>query len=181
MIRQHTGHTSPFPTAYIAAPFTTVATGDVSGRVDGLFEISDGHGVIAAGPYRSALLAVTRNLRRLGIHSILPHRDYNRWGHKVRAAEEVATLCTKGVVEADLFVGLLGHSLGSHYEYGIACGLAIPRLLIHCNEVGASFMAQGFRSEPGRVLTVSCSTLSDISGLFLTASVRDFFRRNGLL
>lgn len=178
-LRSGTLSAKQFPVAYIAAPFTSVAT-ETSPAASGLFDLSAPHGRIPPGRYRTALLSVARSLGQLGADTILPHRDYNKWGRVIRQPEEVVRLCTEGVVQADFFVGLLGGSPGSHYEYGVARGMDKPCVIIQCAEIPSSFIAQGIESTP-RSLVLSCGTLAEIPRLLVCQSVRHFMQHNMLV
>jgi deoxyadenosine/deoxycytidine kinase len=166
----------PYPTAYVAAPFTSKAGFTRSARRT-LFPVGQKEGQIARGRYRSALLEITKSLATMGVKSILPHRDVNRWGRKSLTSEEVMRACTAHVASSDLFVGLLGKSHGAHYEFGVARGLGKPALVIHCRELDESFVATGV-SPATDIFLLKCDRLSGIAELLRSAEVRSFLQRN---
>ncbi|MGZ5126763.1 MAG: deoxynucleoside kinase, partial [Vulcanimicrobiaceae bacterium] len=82
------GRLSPaYPFAYLAAPFTAVAS-TLTRRDQGhvLFDDDLPHGQIARGRYRSTLTRLAGAVERLGINTLLPHRDVNEWGSKLLSA-----------------------------------------------------------------------------------------------
>jgi len=108
------------PWAYLAAPFTSVATNDefsYDNQIK-LVEYSSLHGKIRPGEYRRMLLSVEKKLKMLHIDTLIPHRDVNKWGNKVISPAEAASNCSTLVKDCDLFIGILGESSGSHYELG---------------------------------------------------------------
>src|SRR5260370_40749581 len=112
---------SPYPSAYLAAPFTGRTSPPRPPRQGRLFQAD--HGVIPRGPYRSMLRRLAQQLRTLRVTAFIPHRDVNRWGRRVRPADTAARECSDGVDRCDGFIGILGMSHGSHYEFGLALGL----------------------------------------------------------
>lgn len=166
---------SSLATVYIAAPFTRAAATlrPSAGKARaGLFE-DDTYGIIPKGPYRTALVKLAQSFQRIGFSTLLPHRDVNRWGRVRISSPVVFEQCSYHVSHSDLFVGILGQSHGSHYEFGLALGLGKPCICITCQEVDESFVATGIRTE-GRVLHWRCSNLSDLPNLLKAAEVREF-------
>lgn len=163
----------PYPSAYVAAPFTAVAEGSMEDDED-LFDSSGPHGTIPPGRYRRTLLSIERALRRLGVHTLLPHRDVNEWGMRRLLPNEVVSLCTTQVTRCDFFVGLLGMSHGSHYEFGLARARDIPSIIIHCTEMSESFIADGVESDGTGVLSLKVERLRDIEKELSTEKVRKF-------
>ena len=163
----------PYPSAYVAAPFTTVAQGGIENEHD-LFDGSGPHGTIPPGRYRRALLSIERGLRRLGIHTLLPHRDVNEWGMRKLSPSQVVSLCTSQVARSDFFVGILGMSHGSHYEFGLARARDIPSIIVHCRELSESFIANGVESEGTGILSLEVGRLRDIEKVLLDEKVKAF-------
>ena len=170
---------TPFPSAYIAAPFTGLATCSPS-RPDNalmLFENAPAHGILAPGAYRSFLLSIERALRRLGIWCVIPHRDVNAWGERSLTPTQVLTLCSRYVLETDLFVGILATSHGAHYEFGIAQGLGKPSIIIKTPSIEESFIAQGTSNSFENVYTLKLKTEAEVEQALVTPEVRRFLRR----
>lgn len=170
----------PYPSVYIAAPFTAVAGApSASSKRRSLFPDDARHGQIPKGPYRRALLALSKALAQMGFATLLPHRDVNRWGRRALRPEDVMRLCTHHVQAADLFVGLLGGSHGSHYEYGLARGLDKPCIIVHAGDVRDSFMAEGLTtsSTPDNLLVLKVDALKDVPRVFAGEPVREFLSR----
>jgi deoxyadenosine/deoxycytidine kinase len=167
------------PYAYIAAPFTTVAV-DQSLKTDKseLFNLPPPHGRINRGAFRNCLLATARAMRGLGLNTLLPHRDVNQWGKKILTPKKVFELCTRHVSQCDLFVGVLGNSVGAHYEFGLAAGLDKPIILVHCAELNDSFMSQGVSTDSKNNLVLECDRLKEVPRLLKSKPVKDFIRRN---
>ena len=163
----------PYPSAYVAAPFTGVAEASVKGKPD-LFDGSGPHGTIPPGRYRRVLLSIERGLRKLGIHTLLPHRDVNEWGMRKLSPSQVVSLCTSQVTRSDFFVGLLGMSHGSHYEFGLARARDIPSIIIHCGELSESFIADGVESQGSGILSLEVDRLKDIEKVLLDEKVKAF-------
>lgn len=164
-----------YPTAYIAAPFTARAEfHEASDEQRALFGFSKAHGRLNPGEYRSMLLGVERALRRYGISSLIPHRDINKWGDLSLSAKAVTDLCTKYVLKTDLFVGLLGQSHGSHYEFGLAHSLQKPSIIIRCDEIPSSFIAEGINESLGQVLVLECKRIRDIAKTLRSLDVQKF-------
>ena len=121
--------------AYLAAPFTGVEQRQESTELQSnLYDTQQLQGRIPIGTYRSTLLAVARVLKEYGFHVVIPHRDVSGWGNAHLAAEDVMLGCTQEVSRAQLFVGLLANSCGSHYEFGLALGLGKRCILIHADD-----------------------------------------------
>jgi len=164
-----------YPSAYIAAPFTDYTSDRVPSAE--LFEPSNVHGVLEAGDYRSFLLAIERALRKLGISSLIPHRDVNEWGERQLSSSQVVRLCSDYVRETDLFVGVLGLSQGSHYEFGLACGLGKPALIIRVESIPESFVARGAADSPADLRVMSLATLAEVEQALLHPDTVTFLRR----
>jgi deoxyadenosine/deoxycytidine kinase len=166
----------PYPTAYLAAPFTSRARTDRNGRRT-LFPIGQPEGLIGRGSYRTALLDIARALRELGVDSVLPHRDLNKWGKKSLTPAEVMRACTAHVASADVFVGVLGLSHGAHYEFGVARGMGKPSIVIRCMELGESFIGSGIE-ESAEVLLLHCRRVRDVGAVIRSNEARTFLRRH---
>lgn len=166
----------PYPSAYLAAPFTAVASPQSQLPSD-LFLDPHAHGTIPLGGLRQALLDLERVLLQVGINCLIPHRDVNNWGNSSLLSSDVVRLCTTHVSRCDLFVGILAQSHGSHYELGIARGLSKPSIIVHCEELDESFIASGFQNKNNDLLPVYCRHLSDIPKRFLDSDVRNFLNR----
>lgn len=169
--------TRPYPSVYIAAPFTSVAVSDDddSTPLPSLFNDAAPHGRIPVGWYRQALLGLARKLEKRGLTSLLPHRDINAWGAKHLNARDVYEACTAGVGECDAFVGVLGQSFGSHYEFGIARGLGKPCLIIHCSELPDSFVASGTIASES-VMVCECPSIRDLPSVVDRPDVISFLQ-----
>ena len=154
----------PFPYAYIAAPFTSIAQVPINQKNKlELFDTQHYHGVIPSGDViRQLLLNIAKVLRGWGINSIIPHRDVNEWGKKQLMPVEVFDKCTSHIKNCDLFIGLLGESLGSHIEYGIALGQSKPSIIIDCTEINSSFISQGITNETDKTIVLKCEKIKDI-------------------
>ncbi len=165
-LRQHPRSSSLYPLAYIAAPFTSVANSSPNRKNTRLlalpFDVDVPHGAIPHGRYRTMLNGVSNFLERMGFSTILPHRDVNQWGKKILNAEQVFTACSDAVTSTDLFVGILGLSHGSHYEYGLAAARGCPSIIISCKELSESFIATGIVSQPAGTLVLKCEKLEEI-------------------
>ena len=166
----------PYPSAYLAAPFTAVASPQSKLPSD-LFPDPHAHGTIPMGGLRQTLLDLERVLLQVGINCLIPHRDVNNWGNSSLLPSDVVRLCTTHVSRCDLFVGILAQSHGSHYELGIARGLSKPSIVVHCDVLDESFIASGFKGKSNDLLPVYCRHLSDIPKRFLDSDVRDFLNR----
>jgi deoxyadenosine/deoxycytidine kinase len=167
----------PYPSVYIAAPFTAIAGApSPSSKKRSLFTDDAPHGQIRKGPYRRALLGLSRVLSQMGFNPLLPHRDVNRWGKRTLRAEDVMRLCTHHVQAADLFVGLLGGSHGSHYEFGLARGMGKPCVIIHADDVRDSFMAEGLStsSNSGSMLVIKVDAMKHVPEAIGSEPVRQF-------
>lgn len=164
------------PRAYIAAPFTAIATpASIADKAAELFPHPPGHGIIPRGGYRTVLLNIERTLAQLGIVSLIPHRDVNQWGLRVLTPAEAMQGCTDHVQNCDLFVGLLGNSCGAHYEFGLAIGLGKPCIIITPHSMPASFLAQGVhRLDAQNLLVVTVPDIEDAGKSLGSDLVRDF-------
>ena len=149
--------TPSYPIAYIAAPFTSAASPAEreSNNPEMLFDFDLPHGIIEKGLFRNTLNSISRFMKRMGFSVILPHRDINEWGKKILEANEVFDLCTKAVRSCDVFVGLLGFSHGSHYEFGLAMGLNRPAIVISSEDFEDSFISKGVRSNRDNLLPIT--------------------------
>jgi deoxyadenosine/deoxycytidine kinase len=163
----------PFPSAYIAAPFTSHAIDRES--VPGLlFDFQPSTGLIGRGRFRRMLTGIDSALRGLGVTGFLPHRDISKWGKRKITPEQLTELCTAYVREADILVGIPGLSQGSHYELGLAIGISKPVIVIQCNEIPGSFVASGLRRQRDRLLVLSCSNMDGIPKLIRSREVVEF-------
>jgi deoxyadenosine/deoxycytidine kinase len=163
----------PYPTAYLAAPFTGIATPPREEEPSNLFRVGQPEGQILRGRYRTSLLGLAKALEDMGVHVILPHRDVNRWGQVSLTPEQVVSACTAHLAGCDFFVGLLGMSHGSHFEFGIARGQGKPAIVIHCSEIVESFVASGVKNVPG-ILVVRCKSMAEMAVRIQAEDVRDF-------
>jgi deoxyadenosine/deoxycytidine kinase len=167
-----------YPYAYIAAPFTGVAT-EINPKMRtqlDIFESKPPHGELKAGGYRHALSRVSTILESLGLNVLLPHRDVNEWGKKTLNAYEVFSACSEHVINCDLFVGLLGQSNGAHYEYGLAKALNKPSIIVHCSELADSFIAEGIEAEKN-TLILSCEKANQIHKVLNSNQVTNFITK----
>lgn len=164
-----------FPYVYIAAPFSAVADTKpepVSDEYSGLFPTERAHGEIKRGWYRRNLLRIAAELEKLGLHSVLPHRDVNDWGKRLLQSSQVFESCTEHVRNCDAFVGILGQSPGSHYEFGLAAALGKPSIIIHCEQLNPSYISLGIAS--ATTLTLRCKTLSAAPALLRSEIAKNF-------
>lgn len=164
--------TLPFPSVYIAAPFTAAEEFRPRSSSGQLFEAP--HGRIPRKRYRRSLESIDAALRSLGFHTTLPHRDINAWGAVQLAPQKVAESCSKQVAASDVFVGIPAMSHGTHYEFGVARGLNKPALLIDCAELPSSFISNGFRTDD-RLLVVQAASLGTIAARIRSEDVTSFF------
>jgi len=132
------------------------------------------HGIIEKGVFRGMLNGVSNILKRKGFNVILPHRDINEWGRKILTPNEVFNLCSKSVENSDLFVGILGLSHGSHYEFGIAVGLNRPAIIIAPTDMEQSFIAQGINSIPDKLLFLKCEKITEVPKLLSSKETSEF-------
>jgi deoxyadenosine/deoxycytidine kinase len=166
-----------YPLAYIAAPFTALAT-DPSEERQMSLALEKHHGQIGKGKYRRFLLHTEKSLNTLGVKAIIPHRDINKWGKKQLSPDSVMRLCTDQVKTCDLFVGLPGQSHGSHYEFGVARGMGKPCIVIHCDEISESFISKGAAKSTDELLVLTCARLGDIPKALQSQDVRIFLRKH---
>ena len=169
----------PFPSAYIAAPFTGVAE-DIQVEESmhhTLFGETDLHGALKKGKYRTMLLKTVSSIKKRGISPFLPHKDINKWGKRQLTPKEVVELCTKFVEKADIFIGILSLSHGSHYEFGIAYGNRKPSLIISCNEMNSSFIATGISDQLQNVIHLKCDKISQIPKLLESQNAINFMKK----
>ena len=164
-----------FPSAYLAAPFTAFAQTHAAGadRLD----LDLPHGMLGDGPYRQFLLAIERALKKYGINTIIPHRDINAWGNRILPPEEVLRLCSEYVYETDMFVGVLGNSHGSHYEFGLAVSRERPCLLIRTAALPESFIASGITNQFQHCHVLSINALTDVEAAVLAPETRQFLEK----
>lgn len=170
---------TPYPSAFIAAPFTIYADASTEREHYGpdLFGGARLHGVLGKGWYRGFLLRIERGLRRLGVHSIIPHRDVNRWGERTLTAAQVTKLCSDYVFETNVFVGLLSTSHGAHYEFGLAKGLGKPAIIIRVSQIQESFISGGVSEDLKDTLVLNLERDDDMEAALLSADVRRFLAR----
>ncbi len=157
------------PWAYLAAPFTSIATIDSETSVKDnqlTFEKNAPlHGVIKPGEYKKMLLDIEKALKKLCVNTVIPHRDVNKWGKKVLTPQKATRNCEYLVKECDLFIGIIGESNGSHYELGIAEGMLKPIVVIVCEEISTSFIGSGI-VDSNRRLILNCKRIVDIPKIF---------------
>ena len=166
------------PVAYIAAPFTAVAADDTVLEPDVLFGSTRPHGSIPKGAYREMLFIVERALKDMGLLTILPHRDVNKWGRHTLTPVEGMRKCSHHVSICDVFVGLLGTSSGAHYEFGLARGLRKPSVVILLDEMPSSFLAQGAGGlRDDELLVLSVSNSAELNRQIRSRRVRGFFSK----
>ena len=170
-------HGQKYPVAYIAAPFTGRAeVGDNPITQGTLFEVPPLHGEISKGEYREALNGISKLLKKMGVSAILPHRDINKWGKKKLAPETVVEQCSKQVEECDVFIGILGESHGSHYEFGLAVAKKKPAIMIRCDAIKQSFISEGIEGLEGNILVLRCKNVEDIPKILGCGEVRTFLK-----
>ena len=165
------------PTAYIAAPFTSVATDNINAHEQDfeLFPSDSVHGVIGRGKYRRTLTGMEKTLATFGISSWIPHRDTNVWGRRMMTSEQVAIECSSQVYECDFMVCILGTSVGAHYELGLAKGLGKPAIVVSCSEIPGSFFGEGITLATWPdTLSISVEKLSEIPRELNTNVVKRF-------
>jgi len=169
----------PFPSAYIAAPFTGVAE-DIQiekSKHQTLFKETEFHGALKKGKYRTILLKTATVIKKRGIKPFLPHKDINRWGKRQLTPKEVVELCTRFVEKADIFIGILSLSHGSHYEFGVAYGNRKPSIIISCNEMNSSFIATGISDQLPNVIHLKCDKISQIPKLLESRTAINFMKK----
>jgi nucleoside 2-deoxyribosyltransferase len=170
---------------YLAAPFTSAETAfsppsSPQIEIDG---VVGGHGRIPPGPYRTTLVTIANVLRDQDFEVLLPHRDVNKWGEIQLSPDQVARSCTEHVSRCDVFVGVLGQSCGSHYEFGLALGLGKPCLILAPHDTSHSFVAQGLSSlsgavlRTGQVMVLKSTTLGEAPSLLRREEAKEFLRR----
>jgi deoxyadenosine/deoxycytidine kinase len=169
----------PFPSAYIAAPFTGVAEDSQikKSKHKTLFGEAEFHGALNEGKYRTTLLKTANSIRKRGIWPFLPHKDINQWGKKQLTPKEIVELCTNFVEKADLFIGILSISHGSHYEFGIAYGNRKPSIIISCNELNSSFINKGISDQLSNVIHLKCDKISQIPKLLESQTAINFMKK----
>lgn len=156
--------TPQHPYAYIAAPFTSIAQmPDQNSNNLELFDFPLNHGIIPNDDtMRQLLLNISAVLRENEILSIIPHRDVNDWGKKQKSPTEVLEKCIYHIEHCDLFIGILGESMGSHLEYGLALGLNKPSIIIQCEEIQSSFLSKGITKRMPGTITLQCESIKEI-------------------
>lgn len=171
-----------WPSVYIAAPFTEFSNSrSVGNKIqEQLLDVTEPHGIIMPGKYRKILLLIARSFKKLGLNPILPHKDINRWGYKQLSAGQVAKACRQEVAAADLFFGIFSHSLGVHFEAGIAAGLNKPMIIVQVEELGYSFFAKGMSAYP-KALALRVNTLKEVPIKLFSPEVLSFLERFHLL
>ncbi|MCF1458697.1 MAG: deoxynucleoside kinase [Shewanella sp.] len=172
-----------YPYVYIAAPFTGIAT-DYANSHDSvptnqmlLFSDHPMHGLIKRGRYRKTLQNITRKLENIGLNTLLPHRDVNDWGKKTLNSLDVFSACSNHVNNCDIFFGLLGQSTGAHYEFGIARSQTKPCIIVHCEELNDSFIAEGIESDLN-TLVLKCKKYEDVPHLLDLQITQGFIKKH---
>jgi hypothetical protein len=112
----------------------------------------------------------------LGLQTVLPHRDANKWGKKHLSARRVFLSSTKQVLNCKLFAAILGRSTGAHYEYGVAVGAGKLALLFDCSDISPSFVTKGIKDGEQKTLVIRCHSLHDIGVSMKSKRVADFVR-----
>lgn len=166
---------------YIAAPFTSEeAIPEDRSNTARLFA-HRGRARIGRSVYRAALLDVAAALRKHGLEPLLPHRDISRWGDAQLTERDIAVACTKAVLDCDLFLGMLGKSPGAHYECGLAVAAGKPVILVTCDDLNDSTIAQGVsgiaalrRIHAGPLLSLRVTRLTDVPDLLKGPEVSEF-------
>ena len=166
-----------YPTAYIAAPFTSVARAAINRDEratirDGPTGGPDSQG---RGPGRFCW-AIDHALKSLGFATLLrPDRDINRWGH---IALELRRC--RGMLNPRSGVRPLrrysGNSHGSHYEYGLARGSGKPAVLIKYPRLGESFVASGMAVSDEQLVRITCRNPRDVRIAFADPRFISFLR-----
>jgi deoxyadenosine/deoxycytidine kinase len=163
--RTRTAMPSPdAPVAYLAAPFTAVATEITSPTSPSerlLLDLDEPHGSIPTSPYRETLLKASDALVARGFRTLLPHRDINRWGARLMQPGAVARECLQGVRASSLVVALLSTSFGAHAEVAAAIAWGIPVVIVHEQNAQESFFATALR-QSGLCSSISISRLSEL-------------------
>ena len=168
-----------YPSVYIAAPFTAIASDtEFNNDKQLFFDFDIPHGTIKKGSYRNTLNSISRIFKKWGFSVVLPHRDINQWGKKILLPKNVFKECTKAVKSCDLFIGLLGLSHGSHFEFGLALGQHRPSIVICSENVQQSFIADGIRDDSNNILLIKCNKFEskEISKLLQSNDVMDFLK-----
>ncbi|MFZ5824587.1 MAG: deoxynucleoside kinase [Bacillota bacterium] len=175
------GTTSPDrPQVYIAAPFTGVAdppeplSGENGQQL--LTLAPPEHGVIHRGRYRSILVSIASEFKRLGYNPLLPHRDINHWGHKRLTPDEVGRQCVQAVQESDLFFGVLGASYGAHVEAGMAVAMGKPCILVGLESEEMTFMSRAL-TESGLAVQMVVPDWGHIASGVRSAQFRNLLDR----
>ena len=127
---------------YLAAPFTDRASKRAI-SAKGAARLFSGEEYVESIPrhYRNQLLAMARAIESHGHDVLLPHRDINRWGSRTLPASQIASRCLAAIEGADAYIGLVGHSFGSHAELGYALGMGKPCIILIAQSLPTSFLA----------------------------------------
>ena len=167
------------PIAYLAAPFTAVASAVSRPSDDArprLLDVDEPHGVLPEGPYRDALAAAASALEARGFRALLPHRDINAWGRRRMRPGQVANECLAGVRRADVVVAVLGTSFGVHAEVAAALGWGMPVVLVVVEEWDESFFATALR-ESGLFGIMTIRSISELSQAIASERFDDELQR----
>jgi deoxyadenosine/deoxycytidine kinase len=152
-----------YPYAYIAAPFTSIATVRNVKNDMILFDSDVGHGEIPDNnPYRMMLEEMAKILRKHNINTLIPHRDINQWGKKKISSADVYRKCLLQVENCDLFIGIFGLSPGVHLEYGYAHAKGTPCVIIRCKEIESSYISNGIPENQENMIIINVEKMSDI-------------------
>ena len=76
-----------------------------------------------------------------------------------------------------MFIGVLGMSQGSHYEFGLARAFGKPALLIEVAELPTSYIAQGLSTLSKSLLRVHVESFEEVRGALTQPRVENFLRR----
>lgn len=174
--RKSSGIIKPYPYAYIAAPFTSIA--DIqNGDEHNLFLFDDigGHGEIPPdNQVRMMLEMLDISVRKQGVNTLIPHKDINEWGRKKLTPKDVYKNCILSVENCDVFIGLFGFSPGVHMEYGYAIAKGKPCILINCNQVESSYISRGISGDQNRVLVLNVNNLLDVPECLSGIDIKKF-------
>lgn len=170
------------PYVYIAAPFTNISVFENDNlyhdKVMPLFSNERPHGKIIKGKYRNTLLKISNIINnKYGLTTLLPHKDVNEWGEKILAPSRVFDICTSHVMNCDFFIGILGESHGSHYEFGIAIGRNIPSAIIQCDEINTSFIMSDIKINNDKLRIFKCELIFDIPKIINSEKFMNFINQ----
>ncbi|AGA89702.1 deoxynucleoside kinase [Thioflavicoccus mobilis 8321] len=163
---------------YLAAPFSGMDTTpfiEKPTKVGTLFQSDPGHGIIPDRRYRRALLGVEKVLASIGLSTVIPHRDVNKWGTRPLSQKQGYEECTSEVDLCIAIIAILGASTGVHYEFGYARGLGKPAIVVRCEELPSSFIGSGVVAS-NNLKIVECSRISDIPKRLSEQDTRQFMR-----